>query len=288
MKSENRIWTVRDVLEWTVNYLAEKGLPFPRQDVEYLLSYVLKTTRLKLYMLLDRPMSRSELNLFKQLVKRRVKREPLQYITGVAYLWKYEFLVDRGVFIPRRETETLIEVAGKNLKGKEAFIADVGTGTGCILLSLLKDNPRLRGVGTDISKKAAELFLKNRARLRLADRAFIAIADCLSCFPKEPIFDAVVSNPPYVKSDEIPKLQDEISLYEPREALDGGRDGLAFIRRLIKEAPAYVKEGGFVAIEVGEGQAEAVKFLMKQAGLQRIEIHRDLSHIERVVVGWKL
>ncbi len=288
MKSENRIWTVRDVLEWTVNYLAEKGLPFPRQDVEYLLSYVLKTTRLKLYMLLDRPMSRSELNLFKQLVKRRVKREPLQYITGVAYLWKYEFLVDRGVFIPRRETETLIEVAGKNLKGKEAFIADVGTGTGCILLSLLKDNPKLRGVGTDISKKAAELFLKNRARLRLTDRAFIAVSDCLSCFPEEPMFDAVVSNPPYVKSDEIPKLQDEISLYEPREALDGGRDGLSFIRRLVREAPAYVKEGGFVAIEVGEGQAEAVKFLMKQAGLQKIEIHRDLSHIERVVVGWKL
>ncbi len=285
---EKRVWTVGDVLSWTVNYLAEKGVSSPRQDVEYLLSYVIGTTRVQLYMQLDRPMNKKELTLFKALVKRRLKREPLQYITGVAYLWKYEFLVDKGVFIPRRETETLIEVATFHLKRRErAFIADVGTGTGCILLSLLKDNPSLYGVGIDISPKAMEVFLKNRARLKLTDRAWGLRSDLFSAFPERELFDAVVSNPPYVKSHEIEELQDEIRLYEPVEALDGGRDGLDFMRRLIREAFPRIKRGGFLCVEVGMGQAEAVTFLMRRAGFTGIEVEKDLSHIERVVTGWK-
>ncbi len=284
---DKRVWTVRDVLDWTVRFLTEKGLPSPRQDVEYMLSYVLRTTRMNLYMQLDRPMSRAELSLFKSLVKRRLKREPLQYITGVAYLWKYEFLVERGVFIPRRETETLIEVVLGNLRGREAFIVDVGVGTGCVLLSVLKDNPMLRGVGVDISPKALEVFYKNRARLELSRRAWGVRGDCLSPFGYG-VFDAVVSNPPYVKTSEIDKLQDEISKYEPRQAIDGGSDGLFFIRRLVREAYDRLKVGGFLALEVGEGQAQGVRYLMKGAGFSKTEVSRDLSGIERVVVGWKL
>ena len=284
---KKKIWTVKDVLDWTVRYLAEKGLPSPRQDVEYMLSFVLNTSRLNLYMQLDRPMNKKELNLFKSLVKRRLKREPLQYITGIAYLWKYEFLVEKGVFIPRRETETLIEVALTALKGTEGTVADVGTGTGCVLLSLLKETPFLTGIGVDISPKALAVFKKNAYRLKLSGRAFPVRGDCLS-FARNESLEAVVSNPPYVKSDELNDLQEEISLYEPKEALDGGRDGLFFIRRLVKEAYRVLKEGGLFATEVGHGQAEAVRFLFKQAGFKKVESHRDLSGIERVVSGWKL
>ena len=287
MGKKQKIWTVREVLEWTVRYLAEKGIPDPRQDVEYLLSFVLGTTRLNLYMQLDRPMSKEERGLFKSLVKRRLSREPLQYITGVAYLWKYEFLVDRGVFIPRRETETLIEVACRSLRDREGVVVDVGCGTGCVLLSLLKDCPGLFGVGVEISRRALEVFLKNRAKLRLEGRSHGVLGDCLSPFAVEAL-EAVVSNPPYVKTDEIPSLQEEISLHEPVEALDGGRDGLAFIRRLVKEGYAALKPGGFFATEVGAGQWQAVKFLLEKAGFSKIEVHKDLSGIERVVSGWKL
>lgn len=172
-------------------------------------------------------------------------------------------------------------------KKENAFVVDVGTGTGCILLSLLKDHPGLKGVGVDISGKAIEVFRRNRAKLRLIDRAFGVLGDGLKPFAEEEIFDAVVSNPPYVKTEEIETLQDEIKLYEPKEALDGGRDGLDFIRRLVKEAYVRLKRGGFLTLEVGYEQAEAVSFLMKRAGFVNIEVERDLSQIERVVMGWK-
>ncbi len=284
---EKKVWTVKDVLDWTVRYLTQKGMESPRQDVEYMLSYVLKTSRLNLYMQLDRPMNRSELNLFKSLVKRRLKREPLQYITGVAYLWKYEFLVDRGVFIPRRETETLIEVAISALRSLERpLVVDVGTGTGCVLISVARDLEDVRGVGVDISKVALELFVKNASRLRVLDRVWPLRGDCLDPFRDE-VFDAVLSNPPYVKSDEIESLQEEISRYEPREALDGGKDGLVFIRRLVKEAFRVLRPGGFFALEVGAGQSRAVEYFMKRVGFVKIDVNRDLSGIERVVSGWK-
>ena len=284
---KNKIWTVKEVLDWTVRYLTEKGIPTPRQDVEYILSFVLKTSRLKLYMQMDKPMTPKELALFKKLVKRRLNREPLQYITGIAYLWKYEFLVEKGVFIPRRDTETLIEVTLHFAKKMSPeIIADVGTGTGCVLLSILKETTIPSGIGIDISKKALEVFKKNAYRMGIASRTKAVRGDMLS-FVKPESLDIIVSNPPYVKSDEIEKLQEEILWHEPKEALDGGRDGLFFIRRLVKEAFASLKKGGFFATEVGYDQAEAVKFLLKKAGFSSIETARDLAGVERVVSGWK-
>ncbi len=291
MKREksDKIWTVRDVISWTVNYLEEKGIPNARVEVENLVSYIIGVSRLNLYLQLDRPMSRDELDKFKILVKRRLKREPLQYIIGKSYFWKYEFYVEKGVFIPRRDTECLVELSIRYLKGKNSpFIVDVGVGSGCILLSLLRDVPNARGVGIDISKTAIKVFMINRKRLLLEDRANVILGDAFSSIKVAPIFDAVISNPPYVRSGEIDKLQEEIVYFEPREALDGGEDGLQFIRMLVREAYVRLREGGFLAMEIGYDQSKAVKFLMERAGYRRIEIHKDLSGIERVVVGWKL
>lgn len=288
-KETDKIWTVRDVINWTTRYFEEKGILNPRLEVENILSFVLETSRLNLYLELDRPMSKDELKLFKVLAKRRLNREPLQYITKRASFWKYDFYVDKGVFIPRRETELLVEVSVRYLKSMgSTFIADVGTGTGCILLSILKEVQNLRGIGIDISLDAIRVFSINREKLLLSHRSYALLADSLQSIVEREIFDAIVSNPPYVKTDDIEKLDSEISKFEPRVALDGGIDGLQFIRRLIKESFPRVKKGGFVAVEVGYDQSRAVKFLMERSGFKRIEIYPDFSGIERVVVGWKL
>ncbi|MGB9667415.1 MAG: peptide chain release factor N(5)-glutamine methyltransferase [Thermosulfidibacteraceae bacterium] len=288
-KESGKIWTVKDVISWTVGYFEEKSVPNARVEVENIMSYVIGVNRLNLYMQLDRPMTKEELEKFKILVKRRLKREPIQYIIGKAYFWKYEFLVKKGVFIPRRDTETLVEVSIKYLRGKESpLILDVGTGSGCILLSIVKDLHNVKGVGVDISKVAMEVFNRNRKKLLVEDRAFGVIGNIFGPFREEAYFDAIISNPPYVKSDEVEKLQEEIVYFEPREALDGGPDGLQFIRLLVRDSYPRIKKSGFIALEVGYDQATAVKFLLERAGYKRIEVHKDLSGIDRVVVGWKL
>ncbi len=285
---DKKVWTVRDVLNWTCDYLESKGLPEPRLDVEYLLAYILKVNRLNLYMQMDRPMTKKELNLFKSLIKRRLSREPIQYIIGRAYIWKYEFFVQKGVFIPRRETETLIETAVNELKKKsDAFVLDVGCGCGCIILSLARDLASVKGVGVDVDLLAIKVSVKNREFLNVQDKIFFVLGDLFSPFKKRELFNAIVSNPPYVRSDEVEVLADEIKRYEPRIALDGGRDGLDFIRKLVKESPAYLKSGGFVALEVGVNQASSVKFLMERSGFVKVRTEKDLSGVERVVIGWK-
>ena len=286
---EKKIWTVKDVLSWTVNYLKKKGFEDPKLDVEYLLAFVLKTTRMNLYLQLDRPMSQKELSVFKQLVKKRLQHVPIQYITRRAYIWKYEFFVDEGVFIPRRETEILIEVAISSLKRAESsFILDVGCGTGCVILSILKDLEHIRGIAVDISKKAMEVFRKNVKALGVGNRVEGVVGDVFEVFSENSKFDAVVSNPPYIKSEEIERLALEIKYHEPKEAIDGGKDGLSFIRKLVKFAYPRIKEGGFLALEVGYNQSKAVKFLMEHTGFKKIRMEKDLSGIERVVQGWKL
>ncbi len=289
MDRDKKVWTVRDVLNWTCDYLESKGLRDVRLDVEYLLAYVLKVNRLNLYMQMDRPMTKRELSAFKALVKRRLKREPIQYIINRAYIWKYEFFVEKGVFIPRRETETLIEAAVNELKRrKEAFVLDVGCGSGCVILSLAKDVEGVKGIGVDIDPVAVAVSHKNRELLNLSRKVFLIQGDAFSPFKRRELFDAVVSNPPYVRSDEIESLSDEIRDYEPRVALDGGKDGLDFMRKLVKESYGYLKPSGFIAVEVGAGQAPSVRFLMERAGFARIRTEKDLSGIERVVMGWKL
>ncbi len=285
---DEKIWTVKEVINWTTNYLESKGLPNARLDIEYLLSYILGVSRLNLYLQMDKPLNKRELSLFKSMVKRRLNREPVQYITNRAYIWKYEFFVDKGVFIPRKETETLIEVSLSSLKKKEnPFVLDVGCGCGCVILSIVKDLPGAKGIGIDIDAKAVKVSAINRKRLNLTERVYFVQSDLFCCFKQAEIFDAIVSNPPYISSDDIESLQEEIAKYEPRIALNGGKDGLAIIRRIVKGAFYLIKRGGFLALEVGIGQGASVKFFMERAGFVKVSVEKDFSGVDRVVIGWK-
>jgi release factor glutamine methyltransferase len=278
-------WNVGSLLKRASEILKERGSPTPRLDAELLLVHSLGLKgRVELYTQFDRPLTDDEVERYRQLIVRRAKGEPVAYITGKKEFYGFEFLVDRGVLVPRPETELLVDVALSYLKGKQGkTVVDVGTGSGCIILTLCKllgDANRYYGV--DLSPKALEVAEKNRERLgcsvTLLRSNLLEAVD----FP----VDAVVANLPYVPVGDK-RLHKWVLKYEPAMALFGGKDGLELIERLIVQAKEKINPKGFIALEVGEGQADRVKSLLETAGFLNVKSFRDLSGIERVVVGEK-
>jgi release factor glutamine methyltransferase len=279
-------WTVLGLIRWSADYLVQKGVDQGRLDAEHLLAHALETDRLHLYLQYDRPLSADELAVFKALLLRRARREPLQYILGRVAFRELELAVDQRVLVPRPETETLVQVVLDwcgDRTGLEAV--DLGTGSGCVALSLVHEGPFRRVVATDVSTDALDLARSNARGISGGDRLEFRLGSLCEPLAGER-FDAIVSNPPYVSERDRSTLQPEVRDWEPGAALFAGDGGLDVLEQLVHEAPGHLRPGGLLALEVGLGQAaEVARLLDESPALGGTEIHRDLSRRERVVTA---
>jgi release factor glutamine methyltransferase len=269
----------------------ERGFENPRLEAELLLAATLGLRRLDLYLQHDRPVRNGELERFRNAVRRRLKREPLQYITGEAHFRQLTLMVDARVLIPRPETEVLVGAviewaAARHAAGIRLSAADIGTGSGAIALSLAREGGFGRIVATDASGDALDVARANALRLQLEERVEFREGDLLDALAAGERFDAIVSNPPYVAESERGSLQPEVRDWEPSAALFARGEGLDVIRRLVDGAPARLLPGGVLALEVGLGQAEQVAGRMRGSDRYTdVRIVRDLAGRDRVVLG---
>ncbi|WIF96046.1 peptide chain release factor N(5)-glutamine methyltransferase [Caminicella sporogenes] len=266
-----------------------KGKVFtPILDSEVLLSKILNKDRLYLIVNKEEQLTEEEYKKYKEIIDKRFQGMPVQYLTNNQEFMGLDFYVEEGVLIPRSDTEILVEKVINHIDNtKEYNILDIGTGSGAIAVSLAKYFVNSTVYSIDISKKAIGIGRKNADRHGVLSR--IKFLEGSLFEPLEEIdikgkIDILVSNPPYIPSEEIEKLQIEVSKYEPRLALDGGKDGLYFYRKIIDKAPKYLRHNGFIALEVGHNQAgKVVEFMRKNGCYKDIEITKDLAGIERVV-----
>lgn len=292
--AERELWTIRRLLTWTTDFFKTRGIDSPRLDAEVLLAAVLGKDRMYLYVHFDEPLEPAELNIFRGYVKERGAHTPLAYVLGRREFMGLEFCVTRDTLIPRPDTEILVQTAVDFLRARRAAgadamsIADLGTGTGAIALSVLyhADVSDLRADAVDISPGAAAVARENAAQLGLAERCSVREGDLLAPLAGR-TYDMIVSNPPYIPAGDIAELMTDVRAYEPHLALDGGADGLDFYRRMMANAPAMLKEGGAIAVEVGIGQAADVAALAERhPRIVRTETKKDLAGIERVVAAY--
>lgn len=275
----------RDVLVQGSEKLRRAGVAEPDLDAEVLLRHVLGWDRAALLTRSAEKVSAGAVSRFDELVARRAAREPLQYITGVQAFWKAEFVVTPAVLIPRPETEILVERALRLLDGTVApVVIDVGTGSGCIALSLAAERPDATVHAVDVSPAALAVARENAARLGLEVRFHEAdlLAGAAAWARGATL---VVSNPPYVSAEERPSLMPEVRDHEPPSALFAPGDPLHFYKRLIEESRPLLCPGGALAVEIGAGRAPAVVDLMRGGGFEVVAVDRDLQGIERVVAG---
>lgn len=257
----------------------------PRMEAVSLLTHALNVDRAFVIAHAERELTVTEAQRFREFVRRRASREPLQYITGVQEFFNLKFEVTPEVLIPRPETELVVETALDLLNSTEApIIADVGAGSGCIAISLLHEMPRAHAIGIDISSNALAVARRNAKRHGVSDRLAFAQADGVSPFRRHPIFSAIVSNPPYIPADQIDNLQPEVRDHEPLSALVAGDDGLSHIRLLVRDAAHHLQTGGYVIFEIGFDQSEAVQALVNQTTWELVGIKNDLQKIPRVFV----
>ena len=285
MRSETQ--TVGAALRSASDRLMQAGVENPSVEAERLLQHALNLRRLDLYLAPDRPTTHGERARLRDALSRRCGRTPLQYLTGETEFRSLPFFVNGDVLIPRPETETLVETALTKLRGLPApRIADVGTGSGCIAVSLTRERPDSRVVATDLSPAAVRVARANALRNGVRDRLRFVVGDLLEAFDPSPLFDAVVSNPPYIPTGEIPSLQPEVRDHEPRLALDGGEDGLRFHRRLAACAGRCLRRGGWLVLEVGDGQIDRVGEILRRSGIFGEVSHRgDMTGVDRVAVA---
>src|ERR1051325_4438082 len=248
--------TVLDVIHATTSYFQQHRIEEPRLTIELMLADVLKKKRLQLYLELERTLDEPTLVRLREMVKRRVNREPLQYILGKTDFFGLELQLDSRVLIPRPETEILVEQVIAACKDAGITrILDVGTGSGCIAISLARNLPAAIVTAADRSANALQLAQVNAQRLGVMDRIEFVESDLFRALGQR-TFDWIVSNPPYIPTGEAGKLEKEIIDYEPLDALFAGEDGLTIIRSIIAEAPRFLASAGHVALEIGAGQSE--------------------------------
>lgn len=285
MSASPETWTVLRVLTWTAERFGQEGLDSPRLDAELLLAHCLGVERVRLYMDHEKPLLPEELGRYRELVRRRLRREPVAYITGTREFWSLPLVVSDRVLVPRPETETLVEQALRIVGelGLDApLIVDVGTGSGAIALALASELPRARVLALDVDPAALEVAAENARRLELELTPLRG--DLLDALPPDtgPL-DLVVANLPYVASAELDGLQPEVARWEPRRALDGGPDGLDPLRRLVPQAAARLGGGRALVLEVGAVQAPVATRLCAEHGFEAARVVQDLAGLDRVV-----
>ncbi|MCL5035109.1 MAG: peptide chain release factor N(5)-glutamine methyltransferase [Bacteroidetes bacterium] len=290
MPVKEKTWTVLDIIKWGTTYLSEKGFDEARLTTELLLGAALDKKRFDLYVKHDQPLKKNELEKFKVLLKRRLAHEPVQYIIGKTNFYSIELKIDPRALIPRPETEILAEnVIGycrSFLSQKdEVRILDVGTGSGCIAIAVAKFVKNSVVVAVDQSQDALDLAGENAGSALPDKKITFARADILrldkNIFDKG--FDIIVSNPPYVSVSEFASLAPEIRKFEPAAAVTDNSDGLTFFKRLAEIAPVFLRDGGWVFVETGFGQARQVEKLFLEHGGCELSVKKDLSGIDRVV-----
>ena len=279
-----RVWTVLELLRWTTPYLEEKKFENPRLNAELLLAGALGLKRLDLYLQYDRPLRTEELAEFKSRLRRRLRREPLQYIEGSAAFRELQLRVDRRVLIPRPETETLVGEVLAWAEGRAGLEAlDVGTGSGAIALSLAAEGPFSRVVATDVSEAALELARENHRALLPNATVEFRLGNGYAPVEGE-CFDVVISNPPYIAAAERELLASEVREWEPAEALFAGSEGLEVLEALIAGAADHLRPGGLFAVEVGLGQADRVADrIRRDRRLGEPRVRPDLAGRPRIV-----
>lgn len=279
-----KILAIQEIYREGKERLERAGILEAELDAWYLLEHVTGISKASYYGNPAREIRRQEKEQYFYYIEERKKRIPLQHLTGEQGFMGLVFCVNRHVLIPRQDTEILVEMALERMKpGMQ--ILDMCTGSGCILLSLLKSCKAegVTGTGTDISKEALRVAVSNAERLGI--RAKFVQGDLFENIGSQKIFDMIVSNPPYIPTAVIDGLQEEVKLYDPYVALDGREDGLFFYRRIVKESIPYIKRDGCLLFEIGCEQAEAVAGLMEKAGYKDIRVKKDLAGLDRVVYG---
>ena len=298
-------WTIKRILDWTSGYLGRKGDEHPRLSAEWLLANVCGLSRVELYVNFDKPLEADELAAMHAAIERRAAGEPLQYVTGEMPFRHIVLRCEEGVLIPRPETEVLVDAAlegvdaavGRRSAGEKdpdaalapVRVLEVGTGTGCIALSIASERPGTHVTATDLSPRAVALATRNREALGLEERVELVECDLASGVSPELMgtFSVLVSNPPYIPAavlaNEVPA---EVRDHEPALALDGGPDGLDVFRRLLELAPAALEPGGTLAVELFEGALDqAAELARAQGGWSLVEVREDLTHRPRVLVA---
>lgn len=282
-----KAWRVLDLIQWTTEYFKRYDIPSPRLDAELLLSHVLGTNRLQLYLRFEMPVFPEHLVSFRELIKKRAVYTPVSYLTSRKEFYSLEFHVDSRVLIPRPETEVLVENV---LQAQEApcQLMDIGTGSGAIAIGLAVNRPEWEILATDVSAGALEVAQKNAVAHKCADRlTFLRgnLFEPLEGLPN-PQFDWIVSNPPYVSTAEYPSLPPDVRDHEPETALLAGDDGLDIILGILEGAPQFLKPGGRVGLEIGHNHSQDVQHIVQSnSAYSECQVITDYSSVERVVIA---
>lgn len=272
--------TYREAVEFGTKCLTDAGVPDAALDAWYLLQMVCKIERSYYYVHGEEDITQDTQKEYEIAVQKRAEHIPLQYIIGEQEFMGLRFKVNSNVLIPRQDTETLVEQVLKIVK-PGMKVLDLCTGSGCVLISVLKNAPELTGMGSDISKTAL-LVAKENAKLHEVDAEWVR-SDLFDNITET--FDVIMANPPYIPTGEILSLMPEVRDFEPENALDGGADGLDFYRKIAGQVKDYLNPGGYVYMEIGYDQGEAVSELMRNAGFTEVEVIKDLARNDRVVKG---
>jgi release factor glutamine methyltransferase len=278
--------TILEVIQRSAGFLAKKGVESPRLQVELLLAHVLKMPRMNLYLNFERPLAPVELDALRTLVQRRGQREPLQHIVGSVSFCGLEVSVNRHVLIPRPETELLAERAWKFLQSvPDPSALDLCTGSGCLAIALAAHVPTARICATDLSGEALAVARENVERHKFGERIELRQGDGFAAVESQSKFSLMVSNPPYIPSAEVEKLEPEVRHYEPRTALDGGGDGLDFYRRIAAEAGGFLHPGGRVMVELEEDGAEGARHIFASERWKIEALEMDDNRKPRILIA---
>lgn len=276
---------IKEALQEATSRFQAVEIPGSRLDASVLLTHLFPGDREIQYRAPETELSDEQIERFESFINRRCHREPVSHIVQNREFWSRSFFVNKHVLDPRPDSETLIEAVLQHVQTTKcpAQILDLGTGSGCLLLTLLAELEAAIGTGVDISPEALKVAKKNAALLGVADRVQFFESSWFDQVTGQ--FDIIVSNPPYIESNEIQTLQPEVTQYEPLEALDGGEDGLDCYRFIISNITSHLSNGGFAIFEVGKGQAGEIARLMKHKGFLSVAVHNDLASVGRCVSG---
>lgn len=284
MVKEKKLWRVIDVLKWSKQYLTDYGVESPQIEVEWILRDVLDCSRLDLYMKHERPLDSQELSRIRKNLKKRTQGQPIQYILGYTEFYGYKFEVNTDVLIPRPETELIVEKIVKNYKDEENLkILDIGTGSGNIIISLVKELPNATGIGLDINQDALKLAQKNSELNNTNNDIGFIQMDILKDIPDKGKFDIVVSNPPYVSEEKYEELAPHIKDHEPEWALKPEQDELQFYRRIYDISDSILKPDGLLALEIGGTYQEKPVSEIFSKKFNTIEILEDYQRESRAL-----
>jgi release factor glutamine methyltransferase len=287
--SQDPEWTIIKLIEWTTSYFKSHDIESPRTSAEILLAHALNLNRIDLYLRYDQPLSSKELSPFKTLIKRRVKREPVAYIVGTKEFWSMDLAVTPEVLIPRPETECLVEAALDLLPNnpimKQQRILELGTGSGAVILALASERPNHLFFASDRSMNAVELAQKNARHHGLDNAVNFFCADWFRAMKASSVpFDMIISNPPYIPTQNIAKLQPEIYRYEPTSAIDGHEDGLGCLQLIINDAHSYLNRQGHLLLEMGHDQKKPIQKIIERCAVyEDIIFSKDYSGYNRIV-----